>query len=159
MTTLAQSFGASASLTVNTTAWAQAVTISTNALNVSGVSPVPDDIMLTVSFAVPAGTPADSKAVNVWIAPSEDGTHYPDNDQYSGTNNTQTTLRSPSNFLGPFVVAAGTASITAYGVLPSLRTLCGGILPREFGVILENQSGLTLTSPAVTYTPVNFTNS
>lgn len=158
MTTLAQAFGSSTSFTVNSTTWAQAVTISTTAVSVTGLSPVPDDILITVSGTVPNSTLADQFAVNVWIAVSEDGTHYTDNDQYSGSNNSKTTLRSPSNFLGPFVINC-TQNVAFYGVIPSLRAMCGGTLPTKFGLVLENQCGQTITSPAATYTPVTWTNS
>jgi hypothetical protein len=158
MTTLAQSFGTSTSLTLNATAWAQAVTISSTGLSVAGLSPVPDDILITVTGTVPNSALADQKAVNVWVAVSEDGTHYGDNDQYSGTNNTQTALRSPSNFYGPFIINC-TQNVAMYGVIGSLRALCGGTLPRAFGLVLENQAGQTITSPAATYTPINWTNS
>jgi hypothetical protein len=42
-------------------------------------------IEITVSGVFPDSAPANQKAVNVWIASSEDGTLYSDNDQYSGT--------------------------------------------------------------------------
>lgn len=157
MTTLAQSFGTSTGLTLNGASWTQGTTISSTAINVSGLSPIPDDIMITVDFVFPNSAPANQLAVNLWVAISEDGTHYTDNDQYSGTNNTQTSLRMPTNFYGPFVIPVN-QNITGYGVLSSLRTLCGGVLPRDFGIILENQGGQTITSPAATYTAINYTN-
>ena len=157
MTTLAQLFGTSTAFTLNNTSWTQATTISSTGIDLSVLSPIPDDVMITVDFVFPNSAPANQKAVNLWVAVSEDGTHYTDNDQYSGTNNTQSTLRSPTNFYGPFVIPVN-QNITGYGVLASLRGLCGGILPRKFGIILENQGGQTITSPAASYTPVNFTN-
>jgi hypothetical protein len=159
MTTLAQQYGGSASLTLNSSAWTTGATISSNALNISTLSPIPDDILMTVSFAIPAGTLASSPQVNVWFAISEDGTHYSDNDQYGGANNTQSSLRTPSNFYGPFVIYCPSASITAYGVISSVASILNGVLPRNIGVILQNQTGLTLTSPTVTYSPINYTNS
>lgn len=166
MTTLAQSGGSSTALTVNTTSWADGVTISTNALGIFALSPIPVDVMFTVSFTIPAGTITDQARVNVWIAISEDGTHYTDNDQYSGTNNSQSSLRSPTNFKGPFVVNTPAASISVVGVMLSLASQLApstapvnAILPRAVGLILENRTGLTLTAPSVTYTAVNYTNS
>jgi hypothetical protein len=158
MTTLAQSFGSSTALTVNATAWTQATTISTDAVNVAGLATIPVDVMISVTATVPNSTLGAAKAINVYVAVSEDGTHYTDNDQYSGSNNSQTALRAPTNFLGPFVIPC-TQNVAAWGVIPSLRTLCGGVLPRKFGVVLENQTNVTLTSPAATFTPINFPNS
>lgn len=167
MTTLAQSGGASTALTVNATAWVDGVTISTNALSIFALSPIPVDIMFTISFTIPAGTIADQGRVNVWIAISEDGTHYTDSDQYSGTNNSQSSLRSPTNFKGPFVINTPAANLSpAVGIMLSLASQLApstapvnAILPRAVGLILENRTGLTLTAPSVTYTPVNYTNS
>jgi hypothetical protein len=124
---------------------------------VSGASPVWDDVLFTLDGVVPNSALANQKAVNAYFSISEDGTHYSDNDQYSGTNNTQTTLRSPTNFLGPFVINC-TQNITYYAIVPSLRAITGGTLPRAVGIITENQAGQTITSPAGTYTGVNWTN-
>lgn len=156
-TTLAQLDGTSTSwTTVNTTTWAQAVTISIDAVNIAGASPVPVDVMMTFTGTEPASVAAQH-AVNVYFSISEDGTHYSDNDQYSGSNNTQTTLRSPTNFLGPWVINT-TSSLAYWSTVPSLRAICGGVLPRKFGAIMENQSNVTITGPAASYTLINFTN-
>lgn len=156
MTTLSQVFGTSTSLTVNATAWANLVIITTTAIDVSSLSPVPDDILITVTGT--AGTPMTvQKGVNVWVAISEDGTHFTDNDLYSGTQNTQTTLRAPSGHYGPYVIPL-TASVAFWGVIGSLRAICGGTLPRKWGLVLENQTGQTITGPAATYTPITWTN-
>lgn len=157
-TTLAQLFGNSAAFTVNATSWTQATTISTDAVDISAISPVPVDIEITVKGVFPNSVPANQKAVNVWIAYTEDGTHYTDNDQYAGSNNTQSSLRSPTGFAGPFVIPV-TQNVTFYGVIPSLLALLGSrVLPRKFGLVLENQGGQTITSPTASYTPVNLTN-
>ena len=157
MTTLAQAFGTSTAFTLNATAWAQAVIITSTGISIAGLSPVPDDILITITATVPNSALGAQHAVNVWIAISEDGTHYTDNDQYSGANNSQATLRSPANHLGPFPIAC-TQNIAMWGVIGSLRALCGGTLPRAFGLVLENQNNVTLTAPAATYTPVIWTN-
>lgn len=157
MTTLAQAYGTSTAFTLNATSWTSAHVISSDAVNLAGLSPIPDDVLITVDFTTSASAAAGQKGVNVYVAISEDGTHYSDNDQYSGTNNTQTALRSPTNFLGPFFISAATASITAYAVF-ALSMLIGRTMPRAFGLILENQTGQTVTSPAATYTPITWTN-
>lgn len=156
MTTLAQVFGTSAGLTLNATSWAQAVTISSDAINVAGIATVPVDILVTVNCTFPNSAMGAQKAVNVYVSGSEDGTNYDDNDQYAGTNNTKTTLRTPSNFKGPVVLAATTNLATA--ITFSLAQMFGGILPRKFGIILENQCNQTIATKTATYTPVNFSN-
>lgn len=157
MTTISQVFGTSTSFTMNSTSWTTGKTNSSDAVNVAGIATVPVDIQITVSFTMPSGTPGAQKGVNVYVAISEDGTNYTDNDQYSGTNNQQTTLRTPTNFLGPIFIAAGTASISVKSSF-FLSQLTGGSMPRKFGIICENQTNLTPTSLAATYTPINWQN-
>lgn len=156
MTTLAQSFGTSTSFTLNSTTWAQAVTVSSTAINVAGIATIPDDIWITVKCTFPNSALADQKAVNIYVSCSEDGTNYDDNDQYSGTNNSQSVLRAPTNFKGP-VVLFGTQNVTT-AVTFSLLSLGLGTLPRKFGIILENQCGQTIATFSATYSPINFTN-
>lgn len=159
MTTVAQSYGTHATFNINATSWAQAVTISSDAVSLFSLSPSPMDVMITVKFTAPNSTIGAQKSVNMWISPSEDGSSYADNDQYSGANNTQTSLRSPTNFYGPFVIPV-TQNIAMVGILQSLRALLGGSLPRSFGIILENQSNVTITAGiSAGYTAINFTNS
>jgi len=157
MTTLAQLFGTSTAMTLNATAWSALRTISSNAIDLGGASPVPDDVLITVKFTASGSAAAAQKGVNVYVAISEDGTNYSENDQYSGTNNTQTPMRSPTNFLGPLFISAAVVSLVYTAVFP-LSMLIGRTMPRKFGLILENQTGQTITSPAATYSLVNWTN-
>jgi hypothetical protein len=156
MTTLAQLFGTSTAFTLNATTWAQAVTISSSAVDISGIATVPDDILITVNATFGVSIAAQ-KAVNIYISCSEDGTNFDDNDQYSGTNNSQAGLRSPTNFKGP-IVLNGTSSI-ATAITFSLLAATGlRVLPRKFGIVLENQSNVTISTKSASYTPVNYTN-
>ncbi|MDE2020389.1 MAG: hypothetical protein KGJ13_08645 [Patescibacteria group bacterium] len=156
MTTLAQSFGTSSSFTLNSTSWAQAVTISSDAVNVAGIATIPDDIQITVKVTFPNATIGAQNAVNVYVSCSEDGTTYDENDQYSGTNNSHTTLRLPSNYKGPVVLTATANVVTALTF--SLLSLGLGSMPRKFGIILENQCSQTIATVSATYTPINYTN-
>lgn len=157
MTTVSQSFGTSAGFAnLNTTSFATGVTISTDALDVSTLSPVPVDILITVTATFPNSAMGAQSALNIYVAASEDGTNYDDNDQYSGSNNSQTSLRTPTNFKGPVVLAA--TQNKAEAITFSLRNLMSGVLPRKFGVILENQCNQTVATKAVTYTPVSYIN-
>lgn len=156
MTTLAQVYASSTAFTLNSTSWAQAVTISSNAVDISSVSPVPIDIWCTVSVTFPNSTMGAQKAVNIWVSASEDGTIFDENDQYAGSNNSQTTLRSPTNFKGPIVLAATINIATATTF--SLRAITGATLPKKFGLILENQCNQTITTKSASWTAINYTN-
>lgn len=156
MTTVSQVFGTTQAFTLNSTSFAQAVVITSDAIDISALSPIPLDILITVKCTFPNSTMGAQKAVNCFISASEDGTVYDDNDQYSGSNNTQTTLRSPTNFKGPVSLAATINVVSA--ITFSLRQLFGGVLPRKFGLILENQCNQTITTKSASYTAVNFAN-
>lgn len=164
MTTLAQlpEGAIGTSLTVNATSWSPGGIVTTNALvifGVGGLSPIPVDLMFSISFGVPAGTISDQGRVNLWAIISADGTNYTDQDIYGGTNNYLSALRSPTNFKGPFPIYCNAAGVTQVGVLQSLAGLLGGVLPAAVGVGLENRTGLTLTSPTVKYTALGYSNS
>lgn len=148
MSTIAPVLASSASFTVNATSWTNNTVITTDALNIAALSPIPLDILITVSFVCPNSAPSANAVVNVYKSESEDGTNYDENDQYSGTNNTQTALRSPTNLKFLSAIAVN-QNITGKRII---RLLDGLFLPRKAGIILENKSGLTLTSPTVTYT-------
>jgi len=156
MTTIAQSFTSSASFTINSTSWTQATVITTDAIDVSGITAIPVDIWITVAVTFPNSTIGAQSAVNIYVSASEDGTNYDDNDQYSGSNNTQTSLRTPVNYKGPVVLAATINKAEA--ITFSLRQVCGLTLPRKFGLILENQCNQTIATKSATYTSVTYTN-
>jgi hypothetical protein len=167
MTTLSQVDGASTALTFPASyTWSpQTVVMSAAlALSTAGTSGgYPDDVQLTFSAAVPAGTISDQGAINVWIAINESGgaSSYTDADLYTstvaGSGGTLASLRSPNNLYGPFVIYC-VANVTSVGVLSSLATILNGVLPRSAGFALENRTGLTLTAAAGSYTAVNYTN-
>jgi hypothetical protein len=145
----------STALTVNATSWITGSVISTNGLALSGTM----DLIVTIAATVPAGTITDLGAIQVWLALSEDGTHYTDNDLYSGTNNYMATMIANPNFYGSQFKVYCRASTTAYGIIASVSSQFNvGAMPRAVGLLLENRTGLTLTGPAVTYTPIEFSN-
>lgn len=151
-----QPYGTSTALTINATAWAQAVTISATAVQVN-TSPFALDYQCTFKWTFPNSAPANQKQINVYVSPSEDGTNYAENDQYSGTQNSQTTLRSPTNFYYATSFPV-TQNVAGTGVIPSIRAVLGGsTMPRDFGLIFENQGGQTITSPTGTCTAINYT--
>jgi hypothetical protein len=156
MSTIAQSYGTSTAFTLNSTSFAQAVTISSDAVDISAIANPPVDIWITVKVTFPNSAMGAQSAVNIYVAASEDGTAYDDNDQYSGSNNSQTTLRTPTNFKGAVVMAATTNVVKA--ITFSLRQVCGMTLPRKFGIILENQCNQTIATKSASYTAVNYTN-
>jgi hypothetical protein len=102
------------------------------------------DAMITFKLKTVAGLAAD-KAIYIWLYASEDGTLY----DYNATGaDAAITLLSPHNFKGPFVINTPTDSLTYIAVLASVASFFGGVMPKKWGVIVENQTGQALTAVA-----------
>jgi hypothetical protein len=119
------------------------------------------DAMLTVAIKLQTGTPSSDKAVYVWFYGSEDGTNYTDN---ATGSDAAVTMRSPSNLRGPFVISCpDSGGLTYKGVIASVASFFGGVLPRKWGFVVQNKTGITLSATegdhTKTYTGVYTTNS
>jgi hypothetical protein len=113
------------------------------------------DAVLSGAIALAAGTPSGDKCINIWIYGSEDGTNFGDN--AAGTD-AAVTMRSPSNLRGPFVLSTPDAGGLTYKIPPlSVAAFFGGLgLPRKWGVVVENKSGVALAASgsSLTYSGV-----
>lgn len=112
-----------------------------------------------VYIAAAVGTVASPKVINVYGSFSEDGTNYLGNsattDAYAGAD-AAVTLGSPTIFTAPFYFPTQQSTVTAKLVIPSVCKLLGVLmLPRKWGLIIENQSGAAFTSISASYTGVN----
>ena len=109
-----------------------------------------------VELYIKAGTTlSGDSAVYCWFYASEDGTNFTHN--ASGTDGAYT-MKSPNALIGPFVALLADTSTDHYFVIPSVANYFGGILPREWGIVLENQSGSALTTGSTAnYTGITFT--
>lgn len=99
------------------------------------------DAMLYLKIKV--GTVANEKAVYCWFYGSEDGTNY--TDAITGTD-AAFTMTTPTNLRGPFIVSTPSNSTTYKSVVGSVAAFFGGVLPRKWGIVIENQSGAALDS-------------
>src|SRR5262245_61248536 len=100
------------------------------------------DAMLFLGIGI-ENAPSGDKAVYVWFYGSEDAVRYTDN--ASGTNGS-ITLRSPSNLRGPFVIStpelgSGGSALTYNAVIGSVAAFFGGVLPRKWGIVVQNKTG------------------
>lgn len=100
------------------------------------------DAMLYVAVKLAAGTPANG--VDVYLYASADGTNFDDNVTGSDAG---ITMRSPTN-----LVSLGRIETTTAGALTYKKSFCslaskfGGVLPRKWGIVVKNSSGLALDS-------------
>jgi hypothetical protein len=119
------------------------------------------DAMLNLAFKLQAGSPASDKAIYVWFYGSEDGTNYTDNATGSAAS---LTMRVPTNLRGPFVInAPDSGGLTWKAVIGSVASFFGGVLPRKWGIVVQNMTNITFSATGgdhvVTFTGVYATSS
>lgn len=140
MANLKQGIGASTALTITVASLANAAaresTIVDNSSNLFL------DAMITFKLKVAASLASD-KTIYVWLFASEDGTIIDDN--ATGVD-AAITLRSPHNFKGPFIINTPTDSLTYNAILTSVASFFGGVMPKKWGVIVENKTGQALSA-------------
>lgn len=103
-------------------------------------------IRLEVTLAV--GSPASDKTVYVYVYESEDGTNYTDN--ATGSQGTLT-RRDPTN-----MKLLGTIACPDSGALTYKQVFqyAPAVMPRKWGLYVNNFSGLAFTAATASYTPV-----
>ena len=109
------------------------------------------DAILGIKLVIPnSGSVSGLKAVNIWFAASEDGTHYTDN---TTGGDGGLTMRTTPNLFGPFVCNIPAINTTYYFVVPSVASFFGGVLPYKWSVVVDNQCGDGLsTGNVIEYT-------
>lgn len=95
-----------------------------------------DDCMLQFAFGSSLPTTASDKAVYVWFYGSADGTNY--TEPATGAD-AAITIGTNHNLRGPFTVAMATGNLNYDICIPSVASYFGGIMPKRFGVVVENQ--------------------
>lgn len=114
------------------------------------------DAIVYLACKLQTGTPANEKFIAVWFYGSEDGTNYTDN---ASGSDAALTMRASTNLRGPHIIAApDSGGLTYKTVIGSVAAFFGGVLPRKWGFVVENQTGVTLSATegdhAKTYTGV-----
>jgi len=142
MSDLKQAFGASTAITITLASLANAA--ARESLVVDNTSNLYLDALVLVIAKLAAGSPAGVKALYIYAYGSEDGTNYTDN--ATGAD-AAITLRSPTNLrlIGAISVPdSGALSFKSHPM--SIAAAFGGVMPRKWGIVLSNQSGVALDS-------------
>lgn len=101
-----------------------------------------EDAMVVADIKLATGTPAGDQCLYFFAFASEDGTNYTDN---AGGTDAAITLRVPSNLRPLGVTYVPTSGGLTYKSAPmSVAAAFGGILPRKWGIVVYNQSGVAL---------------
>lgn len=95
-----------------------------------------DDYMLQLSFGSSLPTTALSQAVYVWFYGSADGTNF---DSPCTGADAGVTLGTHA-LKGPVVVPIPVGTQWRDACIPSVANMFGGILPRKWGIVVENQT-------------------
>lgn len=105
-------------------------------------------VLIRLQVTLAAGSPANDKTVYVYVYESEDGTNYGDN--ATGAEGALT-RRDPTNFK-----LIGTIACPDSGALTYKQTFlyAPGVMPRKWGLYVNNFTGLAFTAVAASYTPV-----
>lgn len=102
------------------------------------------DAMVYLALKLQTGTPASDKSIYVWFYGSEDGTNYTDN---ASGSDAALTMRSPTNLRGPFVISIpDSGGLTYKAVIGSVAAFFGGVLPRKWGLVVQNQTNVTFSA-------------
>lgn len=98
------------------------------------------DAMVYLAARLVTGTPGSDKVINIWAYGSEDATNYTDN--ATGTD-AAVTLRAPNNFRLIGIIGTPDSGGLTYKSNPMpVASAFGGILPRKWGIVVENRTNL-----------------
>lgn len=136
--------------------------VASSAVGITSTTNNITDIMISVGVTVGAITPSATTLVYIYAYGSEDGLVYPGGQSGSvevlGTDSAETLSSFGNNlkFLGS--IMCHTASIQIVSNPMSLAAAFGGLLPRKWGIVVQNQSGVALAASGnfVKYTEVYY---
>ena len=100
-----------------------------------------DDVMLQLSLGILSPTSSGDKAIYVWFYGSADGTNY--TEPATGSN-AAITIGTNHNLKGPYVVAVAVGTLQYDIDIPSVSSYFNGIIPKRWGIVVENQAGGSL---------------
>jgi hypothetical protein len=138
---LKQAFGTSTNITCTLASLGAASRESTSVDNGTNLYL---DALVQLQIKLQTGTPTGDKAIYVYAYGSEDGTDYTDNATGSDAS---ITLRSPTNLRPLGVIACPDSGALTYRSHPmSVAAAFGGVLPRKWGIVVQNLTGVTLSA-------------
>lgn len=144
MATRKIAYASSTGITITLASLASGATTARESTAIDNTSNLYIDAIVYLALALQSGTPANDKAIYVYLYGSEDGTNYTDN---ATGSDAALTLRSPTNLRGPFVVSVpDSGGLTYKVIIPSVAAFFGGVMPRKWGIVVNNFTGVTLSA-------------
>lgn len=159
MSSIKVAYGSSSTITCTLASLASSATAGRESTAIDNTTNLYVDALVYVKAKLQTGTPANDKAIYVYAYGSEDGTNYTDN--VTGSDAAITT-RSPTNLRLIGVIACPDSGALSYKSHPmSVAAAFGGVMPRAWGIVVRNYTGVTLDSTegnhTKTYTGVYYT--
>lgn len=142
MADLKQAFGASTAITITLASLASAS--ARQSAVVDNASNLFLDVMVNLSVKLASGSPGGERTVYVYVYGSEDGTNYTDN---ATGSDAAITMRSPTNLRPLGIINTPDSGALTYKSGPmSVAAAFGGVIPRKWGIVVVNNTGLALSA-------------
>jgi hypothetical protein len=157
MASVLVAYGTSTALTITLTSLASSATAGRESTAVDNSSNLYLDALCQVTCKLATGTPANDKAIYIYAYGSENGTVYTDN---ATGSDAAITLRDPTNLRLVAVIPVPDSGALTYESSPfSIAQAFGGVMPRKWGLVVRNYTGVALDSSgnAATYTGISAT--
>ena len=156
------SYATSTTITCTLASLASSATVGRSCTAVDNTSNLYDDALVTLSIKTGVGSPANDKAVYIYVSGTEDGNNFELEESNGVSTDTSYTINSPTIFKGPIVIPVLTAAKT-YTRVFSLAQFFNGVMPRKWTLIIVNYSGQSLDATegnhTKSYTGITYTNS
>lgn len=102
------------------------------------------DILVQLEIKLATGTPGGEEAIYIWAYGAENAGDFTDN---ATGSDAAITLRDPHNFKLVGIINTPDSGGLTYKSNPmSISQAFGGILPREWGIVVENKTSVTFSS-------------
>lgn len=143
MATVKEALAAAAAITCTLDALASSATVGRSSTAVDNTANLYLDALVGATIVLAAGTPANDQVVYLYAYGLTDGVHYTEG--VTGTD-ASFTINSPTNLRLIGVVPTPTGGLTYYTGPFSVAGAFGGILPAKWGLVVVNNSGLSLAT-------------
>jgi hypothetical protein len=156
MADIKEAFGTSTAMTITLASLAASATVGRESTAVDNTSNKYLDAQVYLAIKLQTGSPA--RGIYVFAYGSEDGTNYTDNATGSDAG---LTLRDPTNLRRIGIIWTPTSGALTYKGVFNVAPAFGGVLPRKWGIVVINDTGLALDTTEgnhiKTYTGIYYT--
>lgn len=144
MTDYKLKWGTSSNITISLASKASSATVGQESTAIDNSTDRYIDVMVQLKIKLQTGTPANDETIYVFAYGSEDGTTYTDN--CTGSN-ASITLRQPPLVKPIGVIPCPDSGGVTYESQPMyIAQAFGGKMPREWGIVVLNYTGVTLSA-------------